>query len=56
MTRTQWTDETTALRERIDRFPSKKHPAVRGLIRKLDDLMQVGLTHEFITPREAARA
>ncbi|MBT2484800.1 MULTISPECIES: hypothetical protein [unclassified Microbacterium] len=56
MTRTEWDDQRTALAERIDRFPTRKHPAVRPLIREHDRLTEYGLQHEFISPAEAARA
>lgn len=56
MTRTEWQDETTTLRERIDSFPTRTHPAISPLIRRLESLLQIGLAHEFITPKEAARA
>ncbi|WP_217181586.1 hypothetical protein [Streptomyces sp. AC495_CC817] len=55
MTRTAWRDAATALRARIDSFPSQAHPAVRTLIRKYESLLQYGLQHEYITPEEAAR-
>lgn len=55
MTKTEWTDETHALRERIDSFPSQAHPAVKSLIRRHGDLLEYGLQHEYITPEEAAR-
>lgn len=56
MTRTEWQDRTTALRERIDSFPAPDHPAVTPLIREHEALLNYGLTHEYTTPEEAARA
>lgn len=56
MTRTEWNDQRTALAERIDSLPDPEHPAVRGLIRKHDELLAFGLEHAYMTPEEAARA
>lgn len=56
MSRTEWQDAYQAQKERLDSFPTQAHPAVRSLIRKFEDLLQYGLTHEFITPEGAARA
>lgn len=56
MTKTEWQDRTTALRERLDRLPDHEHPAVRPLIREHEALMDYGLAHEYTTPKEAARA
>lgn len=55
MTKTDWEDQTTALREKIDRFPSPAHPAVRPLIRRHEALLAYGLEHEYIAPEGAAR-
>jgi hypothetical protein len=56
MTRTAWTDEFHAQKARLASFPSQAHPAIRPLIRKFEALLQYGLTHEYLTPEEAARA
>lgn len=55
VTITAWRDETLTLRDRIDSFPTSKHPALRPLLARLSDLVQYGLAHEFITPEGAER-
>ena len=59
MTKSAWQDALFPLiakAARIDPVAFGNHPAYRGLCRRIDQLIAVGLEHEYITPEGAALA
>ena len=58
MTRSEWQDKLYPLlakTARIDPIRAENHPAFKGALRRIDNLIQYGLQHAFITPETAAR-
>lgn len=58
-TRTEWQDELMPLiaqASKIDPMQAEHHPAYRGLLERIDRLIETGLEYGFITPEEAAQA
>lgn len=59
MTKSEWQNRLYPLiakTARIDPIQAEHHPAFRGALRRIDDLIEYGLQHEYLTPEEAARA
>lgn len=56
LAKTDWLDDYNRQKERLDAIPDHFHPSARHLIEKFEAHIQVGLTHEYLTPEEAARA
>lgn len=58
MTRTAWWDELHSLITRTARINpehAERHPAYRGRLDRISDLIAVGLEHEWITEEEACK-
>lgn len=56
MTRAEWADKLYPLlaqTARVDPIKAERHPAFRGALRRVDELIEYGLQHDFITEREA---
>lgn len=59
MTKTEWAEEIYPLiaqAAKIDPIRAENHPAFRGAIKRIDNLIEAGLEHGFLSPEEAARA
>lgn len=59
MTRQEWADELYPLiaqAAKIDPIHAERHPAFRGTLKRIDNLIEYGLQHEYLSPEEAARA
>lgn len=59
MTKSEWADTLYPLIARVarvDPIQAERHPAFRGALRRIDNLIEYGLQHEYLTPEEAARA
>ncbi len=57
MTRQEWADQLYPLIARaakLDPIAYEYHPAYRGLLNKIDRLIEHGLEHQWITPEGAA--
>lgn len=57
MTKSEWQEAIFPLiakAARLDPIAYEYHPAYRGLLNKIDALIETGLQHEFINPEEAA--
>ena len=58
MTRQEWQEALYPLIARaakLDPIAYEYHPAYRGLLNKIDRLIETGLQHEWITPEAACR-
>ncbi|ALJ19533.1 hypothetical protein AOA12_06265 [Microbacterium sp. No. 7] len=48
MSRAQWEEAYRAQRARLERFPTRKHPAVSALIRRVEALAEYGRKRGYI--------
>lgn len=58
MTKSEWQSTLFPLiakAARLDPIAYEYHPAYRGLLNKIDRLIEHGLQHEYISPEGAAR-
>lgn len=55
-TKTAWFDRLHSLRKRIDNLPAPGHPSVRHMLDYYEEWLDLGLSLEYLTPEEAARA
>lgn len=58
LTKSEWQDRLFPLMakaSKLDPIQCEHHPAFRGLIEKIDRLIQYGLSHEYIDMEGAAR-
>lgn len=58
MNRQEWADQLYPLiakAAKLDPIAYEYHPAYRGLLNKIDGLIEHGLEHEYITREEACR-
>lgn len=59
VTKSEWQDKLYPLlaqTARVDPIKAERHPAYRHALRRIDELIEYGLQHEYLTPEEAARA